>query len=250
MKRRDRTFWPAVMLAILGLLALACSAAAPDASPQSEGAAPLPTQALPIPTGDAPGEAEEPPPSVPENRLLVLEWPSRIRVGDSEVIRLSLEMDTEGRLTPTAEVSGNEVRGEPVEIPNLYETHNVLVSSRLDISGLEYQPAGEVSQALRPGQPVTFYWSVRPPEVGDYRGVIWLHLRFLPLDGRSAEQSVVLSSQRIEIQAVNFLGLGGAPARLIGSGGALLGSLLSLDSIVPWLWRRVRPKSRSQKPGA
>ena len=111
---------------------------------------------------------------------------------------MSLEIDESGQLTPTAWVDGNQVLVDPVQIPNLYETHRIVAESRLDIAGLDYTPMGDLSEALLPGKPVTFLWSIRPNAVGRYRGTVWLHLRFIPLDG-SAETRSVLSAQLIEI---------------------------------------------------
>jgi hypothetical protein len=173
------------------------------------------------------------PPAPPEARRLVLEWPRAIRAGESDWIILSLLVDKEGNLTPTAQVVGNQVRGEPVQIPNLYDTHHVFVEARLDLAGVTALPAGEVSESLLPGEPVTFRWSVRPESVGNYRGTLWLHLVFVPLDG-SAENRRVLSAQPIEINSVNLLGLGGMPARVLSGVGVVVGSLLGLDNVLKW----------------
>jgi len=37
------------------------------------------------------------------------------------------------------------------------------------------------------------------------------------------------------VRAVNFLGLGGVSARLVGGLGTLLGSLITLDNLIPWI---------------
>jgi hypothetical protein len=94
-----------------------------------------------------------------------------------------------------------------------------------------------ISQSLLPGETLTFSWSVAPEKVGRYRGTVWLFLRFIPFDGGS-ETERALSSQIVEIEAVNLLGLGGTPARLIGAVGTALGSLLGLDDLISWVRRR------------
>ena len=126
-------------------------------------------------------------PAIPERRRLTLEFPPQIRAGDSDVVRLTLEVDDLGNLTPTAQVGDNVVTGEIVEIPNLYESHHVIVEARFDLAGMEIRPAELVSEALSPGSAVTFRWSVRPQEVGIYRGTIWLYLRFV--DKQSGAES-------------------------------------------------------------
>jgi hypothetical protein len=137
--------------------ASAPEAAAPEmtapAEPEeaTEGESPPPVS-LPTPTA-ASGEVE-PQPAIPESRRLTLEFPPVMRAGDSTRIRLQLEVDAQGNLTPTAVVEGNVVTGEVVEIPNLYETHNVVAEARLDMAGMEVQPQGMVSEPLLPGQAV------------------------------------------------------------------------------------------------
>lgn len=171
------------------------------------------------------------PPAIQEQRLLVLEWPEKIRLGDGDVIRLSLEMDESGSLTPTVEIPGHTTSGQPVQIPNLYATHSVQAQARLDISGMNVSPQNTLSQSLLPGERVTFYWSVRPEQVGTYRGTVWFGLRFLPRDGGAAIEKAV-SAQLLEIQCTDFFGLSGTAARIAGGIGMLVSSLLGWEEII------------------
>jgi hypothetical protein len=191
------------------------------------------------------GTASTPQPAIPERRLMTVEWPSRVRVGDSDLVRLTLEVDEKGNITPTVEVSGNQVKGETVLIPNLYETHNILAEARLEMTGIEFTPQGEVSEPLQPGRTVKYYWSLQPGQVGTYRGAVWLHLRLIPFDDNAQESRMLLSVQKIEIEAVNFLGLGGVAARLVGGVGTVVGSLLGLDNLIGWGWKLIRRKRTS-----
>jgi len=246
----------AIILCAGFLLLAACSAAETSGEPAL--AAPTETAA---PSGGEPAAAEstfvaeptsvvapEPTqvpvaqPAILEPRLLTLEWPAKIKVGDSDVIRLALEADDAGNITPTAQIAGHQVQGQTVFVPDLYDTHNVMAEARLDMVGLEIKPTQDVAEPLRPGSPVYFSWSVRADDVGTYRGTVWLHLHFIPLDG-GQDSRMVLSAQLLKIDAVNFLGLGGAPARILGGFGTLVGSILGLDNILPWLWKRIRRKS-------
>ncbi len=171
------------------------------------------------------------PPAIHEKRFLTLEWPPVMRAGDSDVVRLTLEVDDQGNLTPTAEIEGHETRGQTVLIPNLYDTHSVFAEAQLEISGLEISPAGPVDQSLRPGEAVTFYWSVRAAEVGSYRGTVWLKLRFFPLvEGQVSERTI--SAQVIDVEVQNLFGIGGSAARLMGGVGAVIGSMFGLQDIV------------------
>jgi hypothetical protein len=249
MRNRKRTL---VLSLILGIFVLCGCAAVYLLVSQNLAGSPAPTQILPgavEPTehvsltstvSDATAQ-----PAIPERRRLTLEFPPQIRAGDSDLVRLTLEVDELGNLTPTAEIGGHEIGGEVVEIPNLYETHHVIAEARFDIAGMEVRPAELVSEALSPGNAVTFRWSVRPPEVGLYRGTIWLYLRFV--DKLSGEESrKTLSAQLVELEAVNFLGLSGEVARTTGVIGSVVGTIISFpffeDIIKLILKRRSRTK--------
>lgn len=215
------------------------SAAPPDpaAGEPPAGAPTVPVPAI-LPTAIAPLPTRVP--GLPERRRLTLEFPPEIRAGDSDIVRLTLEVDDLGNLTPTSQSGGNTVAGEIVEIPNLYESHHVVAEARFDIAGVEVQPGGLISEPLAPGNSATFFWSIRPREAGIYRGTVWLYLRFV--DKQSGEESQkTLSAQIVEIEAVNFLGLSGSFARTTGVIGSVLGTIMGfpfLEEIVKLLLRR------------
>jgi hypothetical protein len=198
--------------------------AAPTESLPSE----IPTSVIPIPT---------PQPALPERRRLTLEFPPQMRAGDSDVVRLTLEVDDLGGITPTAEIGGNVVTGKVIEIQNLYETHHVIAEARFDVSGMEISPADLSSQPLGQGQSVTFYWSIRPRESGVYRGTVWLFLRFV--DKQTGEESQkAVSAQLVEIEAVNLYGLSGKFARTTGVIGSVVGTAIGFpffEDIVKFL---------------
>lgn len=181
-------------------------------------------------------------PAIRESRRLTLEFPPVMRAGDATRIRLQLEVDEQGNLTPTAVVEGNVVTGEVVEIPDVYETHNVMAEARLDMAGMEVSPPGAISEPLQPGLPVTFYWSVRPGAPGVYQGAAWLHLRFVPKSGGEGER-IPISVQFLEIEARSLWGLSGGAARSLGTVGSAVGAVLGfpfVDDMLKWLWRRRR----------
>ena len=200
--------------------------------PNSESTEPPSLTALP-PRGTAQ-------PALPERRRLTLEFPPRIRAGDSDLVRLTLEVDDLGNLTPTAELGGNVIEGEVVEIPNLYESHHVIAEARFDMAGMEVRPAELVSEPLAPGNSVTFRWSVRPQDVGVYRGTIWLYLRFVDKQ-TGAESQKTVSAQLVEIEAVNLLGLSGQFARTTGIIGSVVGTIIGFpffEDILRYLFKR------------
>ena len=185
-------------------------------------------------------------PALPEQRRLTLEFPPQIRAGDSDRVRLTLEVDDLGNITPTAEAGGNVVTGEVIDVPNLYETHNIIAEAQFDITGLQISPTGRVSQSLLPGQSVTFYWSILPSGVGIYRGTIWFYLKFVDkVSGDQSERTV--SASPVEIEAVNFLGLSANSARLAGAVGSVVGTVLGfpfLEDIARFIFGR-RKRLRS-----
>jgi hypothetical protein len=245
---KPRRLWSLACGLILIAASLACGLGA--GAPPEDGYAPpaepaytqsaQPTAAVAIPEngGNAPAAA------IPEARRVTLEFPSTIRAGDSDVIRLTLEVDDLGNVTPTAIVGGNVVKGEVIEIPNLYETHYVVAETRLDLAGVEVKPEGVVNAPLEQGQSATFFWSVRPLEAGTFRGTVWLYLLFTPKAG-GAETRLAVSAQLIEINSTSLFGLGGNAARTVGAIGSLIGGVLGFPffgDIVRFLWKRRRKK--------
>lgn len=242
MKPSFRLFWIGLLLL---LVQLACGVSAEPAA-QPPAAEPLDPAAVPTQAALPPTQAVIPPqPAVTESRMLTLEFPPRIRAGDADVVRLTLEVDAHGNLTATAETAGNVTQGEVIQIPNIYDTHYVSAEARLDLAGVQVSPPGAVSESLRPGQKLTFLWSVRAEDVGIYRGTLWFYLIFTPRDG-GPEQRQALSAQKIEIEAVNFFGLKAQPARLAGVVGAAASAVLGLpflEEMLKWFWRRVRKRA-------
>ncbi|MGE5249204.1 MAG: hypothetical protein ACM3QS_03230 [Bacteroidota bacterium] len=231
----------AAALIVAATLACAGGAAAPAASPQPVTGAESTAAATLAPTQVSP-PATQPSPAIPERRTLTLEYPAKIRRGDSDIVRLTLEVDDLGNVTPTAETAGNQVTGKTIEIPNLYETHNVTAEARLDMAGMEVRPPELISEPLAPGEAVTFYWSVRPPDKGSYKGTVWLFLRFVDKVS-GAESRRAVSAQVIEIQSTDLFGLPANLARTTGAVGSVVGGIVGFpffEDIVKLLLRRRR----------
>lgn len=228
------------LLALLLTFALSgCggSAAAPAASFTA-------TAQIPSPGAEATPEPQIQPVMM-EARRLTLEFPAQIRIsGDSDVIRLTLEADAQGNLTPTAEFDGHVIEGQTIELKDLYETHNLTAEARLDLAGMEVQPNGVVYEPLTRGKSATFYWTVRPREVGTYRGVVWLHLNYEERASGKTERRAV-SAQVFETRAVDFFGFSVNVVRASGAVGAVAGAVLGfpfLDDILKWLLGKKKKK--------
>lgn len=175
--------------------------------------------------------------------MLTLEYPPSIRAGDSDRVRLTLEVDDQGNLTPTVSVEGNVTQGQVVTIPNVYDTHNVLAEARLDLAGVDARPSDTVSETLLPGQKVTFYWSVKPDDIGNYKGTVWFYLHFVPKTAGGVESRQALSAQAIEINSTALFGVKAGVARWLGLAGTVLGSVLGFpfaEQLLQWVWKRIR----------
>jgi len=233
--------WLMVLVACGGAAATSeTGAESPDQPAATEAPAILETA---MPTSP-PSLAPTAQPAIPERRRLTLEFPPRIRAGDSDVVRLTLQVDEFGNLTPTAEMAGNVVTGEVVEIPNLYETHHVIVEARFDMAGMQVSPPDLTSQTLSPGQTVRFFWSIRPEEVGLYKGTVWLFLRFVDkVSGEESQRAV--SAQPVEIEAVSLFGIRANVVRAAGGVGSVVGGVIGFpffEEIVKFWWGRRKKK--------
>jgi len=215
-------------------------------SPTPEPLTPTPKATL-SPASEAAKQA-----SLAEARIMILEWPRTLRQGDGDLVRLTLDMDESGRLTPTITVEGHEIRKRPLEIPNLYETHILHAEAQLHLAGIEVMPQGPQTIRLYPGEPVTFLWSIRGKEIGTYQGVIPLYLLMTPKTGGDTLR-VLLAVPQLSIRVVNFLGLSAFWVRILGMVSGILGILLQLPDL--WdLWKRLTERlpeeaSPGQTPG-
>ena len=224
----------------------ACGGAAATEPSDVPTIAPALTQEVTVSTPTVSDSAQ---PALLETRRLTLEFPPKIKADTaSDIVRLTLEVDDLGNITPTAFYQENTITGAVIKIPNLYETHNVGIEASFDIAGFEVKPSGSIYQPMRQGQPVTFSWSIRAQQVGTFRGTIWLYLVFV--DQVSGEESrMPVSVQIVEIEAVDFFGFSTNVVRTSG----IIGSVLSIivgfpffDDIVKYLWNK-RKKKRSQR---
>jgi hypothetical protein len=229
-----------VFIILLNLVILACGFVSNPASSVQ----PAPTGEMPVVLPTSGAQEAEPTgsaPEIPETRRLTLEYPPKMRAGvESNIVRLTLEVDDLGNVTPTAQFEGNTLTGETIEIPDLYETHSVIAEASLDLAGMEVAPYGATFEPLRPGQSATFFWSIRPREAGTYRGTVWLHLNFR--DKITGEENrIALSAQAVEIEAVDFFGLSVSFARTSGVIGSIIGGVLGfpfLEEIARFIFKR------------
>ena len=198
---------------------------------------------LPLPTNLAPTSAATatlvppeslptsiPPAAVVEPRMLELEWPPRLRLGDSDFVRLTLTPLTDG-YTVTTEFSDHTTVTESVQLQH-ESGYDLAAIARLDGVAFEISPGAEQEYTLTPGQPVTWRWSLQPHQAGKQRLSITLLLRWIPLPGSgNLLRETVAFSRSVEVQVVSFFGLTRGQAMTGGLLGLFLGGGLSVVAL-------------------
>jgi hypothetical protein len=174
---------------------------------------------------------EAPSQVVVEARLVELEWPSRLRLGDSDIVRLSLIPSEEGYAVQ-ADFPEHDTELQPVQVPRPpgYELYGV---ARLDGVGFDIAPQGEQAQYLPPGEAVTWQWSLTPRAAGQQRLSVLLMLRWAPQAGVvGASRESAVYNRSLDVQVASFFGLTRGQAMTGGLLGLLFGTGLSLVGLV------------------
>ncbi|MBN1979007.1 MAG: hypothetical protein JW918_16525 [Anaerolineae bacterium] len=224
---RRRSFYILLALAMLVIAVTAClSAAEPveEATPIEEPGATEPAVKTPTLTPVGPPSTPEPTPEI-EERLAEMEWPAAMRVGDNDVLRLSLIPTPGGTYVPTPEIGGHEVGATPIPVTVARPGYTGYARAVLSASGLNAELASPEEQLLVPGQPNTWRWTISPDEAGTYRVVLSLSVRWAPEEGSGLPEPFedALWERVLTIEARSTLGLSGIQADLVGAGGSVLG---------------------------
>ncbi len=142
----------------------------------------------------------------------ILDWPSRIRLGDPAEVRLRFE--------------------PAVAADNPSSTqYRFFLETRLELFDLQHTPTGEINQAFSFDHPVIFLWNLRPLRTGLFQGKTWIYLRLIETN-IGDETTRLLAVPSFEIQVKDLLGISGQQARMVGSLGMVIGFLLALDGIL------------------
>ena len=182
----------------------------------------------PIPTAPPAGEAQF---AEKESRLVELEWPARMRLGDSDVIRLSL-IPTEDGYTVKTEFPDHTTDTQDVVVlrPAGYR---VQAAARLEGVGFEFSPQGEQAMDIPVGQPLTWYWSLQPERAGQQRLAVRLSLHWEPLDSQQGgRRETLLYNRALNVQVSSFFGLNRSQALTGGLFGLFLGAGMVLFGVV------------------
>jgi hypothetical protein len=188
---------------------------------------PAPTATLaPIPT-QVPVETSAP---VVEARRVEVEWPSRMRLGDSDTIRLSL-VPSSGGYKIEAEFPEHTLQVQDLNVarPEGYELFAV---AALNGVGIDISPAGDQPSYLPVDQGISWHWSVRPNEPGQQRLTISLKLRWEPQPtGAGTVREASVYSKSLDVTVSSFFGLTRAQAMGGGLAGLFVGMTLTVASL-------------------
>ena len=156
---------------------------------------------------------------------LILEWPSTIRAGDTNLIDLTFEIGGNDAINLTRELNDQTVESGPEEDLEANGKYNIVAAARLEMHGVQFSPPEMIYQPLHEMQQITIHWNLRPQEDGDYRGLVWFYLQFVSQeDGAITERTI--SAQPIEIHVISLWGLKTGTVRAGGLVGIFLGAIL------------------------
>lgn len=165
--------------------------------------------------------------SAPARWQTTVTSPVRIRLGDSDLLQLTIAPES-------------AARGADLELAGPYLTH-----ARLDLPGVDVQPAGLISEPMPVGGAASYFWSVRASHVGKYSGTVWLYVSPAP-SGFGDSARVPMAAQPVRLEVLSFFGLAGAAARTLGT----IGGLISLPFFIRFASNRFRGATAGGEPGS
>ena len=180
--------------------------------------------------------------------MIELEWPSALRLGESDLVRLSLVPYRDGYVV-TAEFPEHVVENQPLPVVHLagYTLSGV---ARLDGVGFEISPGSEIEHPLPADETVTWRWTLSPKSSGQQRLSISLTLLWTPDPGNSAPaKQQEAFSRPLTIQVSSVFGLSRAQAMTTGFFGLVFGAGLGAGALAlrP---RAARSLLRTPQPNA
>jgi hypothetical protein len=203
---------------------------------------------LPQPTA-----APATPPVVALEHVAEVEWPSRMRLGESDVVRLAL-LPAEDGYDLLVEFPEHRTLTETLQLQQL-PGYSVVAAARLDGVGFDVAPNGEQRQDWQQGEMLTWHWSISPRRTGQQRLSVNLTLYWRPESGRSlASRQVTAFSRGLDVRVLGPLGLTRDQALALGLAGLLLGAGLALPTLGNGLRARgaapsARRRLRVVRPG-
>jgi Ternary complex associated domain 9 len=206
--------------------------ATPAGAPVGTSPPPVPTTqpTQPVPT-EQPTQPAPTPTAVIEPRTVELEWSPRMRLGDSDYVRLSLKPSAEG-YTITTEIRNHQTTTQTLQVQSVLG-YDLSAVARLDGVGFEFSPQGDQSYYLQTGEAVIWRWSLKPTSVGQHPLSVTLRLRWTPQSGvQGSTRETVAYSRSLGVQVQSFFGLTRGQAMTGGLLGLFFGAGLSLFALV------------------
>jgi len=171
------------------------------------------------------------PAATAEERLVHLEWPLQMRLGDSDVVRLSLVPSEEGYLLES-EFPEHQVETQQLQVER-QSGYNLWAIARLDGVNFAISPTGDQAQYLPEGESTAWSWSLMPQDPGQQRLTVSLWLRWEPVSPAAAPPRQTMAYTRgLEVRVLSFFGLTRGQAMSGGIGGLLLGGSLCLFALL------------------
>jgi hypothetical protein len=171
-----------------------------------------------MPTG-APTLTPTPVPFTPtpfiEERTIELEWPSQLRLGESDVLRLALVPSGDGYLA-RAEFGEHPLETQEAPIRHI-PGYSLLGIARLDGVGFEISPSGEQRLLISPGEEAAWRWTLAARAPGQQSLTVNLTLRWEPEPGFNGPVSESLAYGRgLTVQVHSILGMTRSQATFAG----------------------------------
>lgn len=206
--------------------------AAAEFTPTPQPAEVQPTQAPAVAETPviAPTAVQPLPTAIEERRVVELEYPPSMRLGDSDVLRLSLVPSEDGYTVQT-DYPEHQTDTQPVTVVQKsgYELSGV---ARLDAVGFEISPQAEQERYIPAGEQVNWQWALTPREPGQQRLAVTLWLRWKPLENQSAPTwEIEIYSRSLNVQVSSFFGMTRRQAMSGGFLGLIFGGGLSLFAL-------------------
>ena len=161
-----------------------------------------------------------------EERLVEVEWPAALKLGESDIVRLAL-IPSEAGYIPEIEYAGHELQTSGEIVP-YYPGYAAEAAARLDAAGLDIEPGGCQVRSLERNQPVVWRWSIYPRSAGQQRMSLVVTLRWIPLEEVTETRESILFQQGLEVNVWAPMGTTAKKARTMALTGLIVGGVLTL----------------------
>ena len=171
----------------------------------------------------------------PADHQVEVEWPPRLRTGESGLVRLTL-WPTDSGFVAAAEMPNNEVMLEAVSVEP-QPGYELRAAAALHGIAFTIGPENEQWQPIDPTESAEWRWTVMTETPGNQTLNLTLTLHWLPLaDNPEPARQKQVFGQAFQVQVRSWLGLTMPQAMLLGVVGLALGSGLSWPLVQVW-WR-------------